>query len=250
MINNAGLAEIVWTCEDKSLIKEDAEHSKINADIMYNRIKDTNSSSWSICKLAEALDEGYSNTNSGKELEETVGIITEKFAKEGEEIDPVTEFVHAYTYYSSHVNSRHELEIAAGDTFDKLLTLKISGEKWGDISDTIKLMAKYSAKSNKGKSVLEMKNVICDTLDYVHQNGLNINSINGKIDAAYMVVVRDAKNKYDHKKEEIKMNNTGSIRIIKLLKERINFELYQHNPSVSAQELCDKIVNDKNYKYN
>jgi len=95
-----------------------------------------------------------------------------------------------------------------------------------------------------------MKNVIRESFEYMHQNNLNFDSFKIKMDEVYQAEIKKVRDKYHLKTEEIKTNHSGLVKAIKLTKEKVMFELYENPPSFSAQELCNRITGDKNFKYN
>jgi len=240
------IGEIVRVCEDNCINHIDESQSKIIKKIMWDRLKNTKSNPWSINKLTEAYTCGCTNVKSETELEDAISITIKTMDGNNNEIELATELVIAYSNYSTNDRSPADLEIA---TLGTLNTLGADCT-WQDIDDTIRLITKYSEKSKKGKSVLELKDATCKTLEYAHQKGLNLKTIiDNTIDNVYKSEIQSAKDKYHLKIDEIKANNTGLVKTIKLLKEKITFELHQYQPVFSAQELCDKIINSNDRVY-
>jgi hypothetical protein len=242
MINAVQLADIARFCEDNSLGIEDAINPNANIKI-WESIKNTRFSYFNICQLMEAFAKGSTRGVTEDVLTcTTVGAI-KILERKNQNVEQFIEYIDTYSSQSPNDKSPPELEIASQETLD------ISGSTWGEISNTIKLITKYSAMSQIGKSVFELKDVTCETLKYAHQHGLNIKSIiYDGIDSVYQKEIDLAKNNFHLKQEHIKKNSTGLIRCIQLFKEKVGFELYRNHPIFSARELCDRIISpDRKY---
>jgi len=237
------LDKIVLVCEDNSTCIGNALHAYINMK-MWESIKSTKFSPVSICRLIEALAKGSTYSIPEETLSRTAIDAIKTLESKNQILEPNIEYVHIYSSLSTNDKSPVELEIAA------LETQSLSGDARTEVNNTIKLITKYAASSKKS-SVSELKNVICKTLEYVHQNGLNIKTIiYDAIDAANSADTKNTKNKSTHAQQDMKMNRTGLIRGIQLFKERINLEFHQYSPTYSVQELCDRVITNKYHRYN
>lgn len=237
------LAHIVNVFEDNSLPLGDTKYSQNDTEKLWDRIKNTSFSPSSINKLIEALANGSTCGNSEAELEDAVGVIVQTTHNKGQSLEPVIEYVIAYSNNSIEERSTQDLEVAVTDTINK------SGYSWKEVGNTIELLTKYSESSSKKISVLQLNDVICKTLEYMKVNNLDFDTIRKRIDNIQKTEFNEYENIYNRKIEKITKHHTGLIKKLMLLKEEIIYEMHKNYPVFGVQEICDRIINDKDNKY-
>jgi hypothetical protein len=210
---------------------------------MYNRIKNTkNSSPRSIKDLSKAFGKGSTICNSEVELEDAISTTVLMLDNKGQDVQPATEYVIAYSDNSPNDKSPAELWAALRETFN------VSGYDWENVGMGIELIAKYSAMCKKGKSVLELTNAVSESFEYMHKNNVSFESFKSQMDKAHQTEIKNAVDKHYTRTEVIKTNHTGLVKTIMLIKEKVLFELYQNPPSFGVQELCNRITNNISLK--